>query len=268
MNKSMFGVVEKISTLSPSMVRIVLGGDGLDEFTATDYTDQYINAYFIPENASYSPPFELEEVRALGDSQRPRSRRFTVRRWDSTTRRLTIDFVTHGDQGYAGAWAQRAKVGDRLQFKGPNGSYKPDMKADWHLLAGDESAISAISASVESIPESKTCLVFLIVDGPENKIEFASSPLHQIEWIYRSAVPDPDLALLEAIKSQDFPAGDFDIFVHGEAGEVRNIRKFLISEHEINIESASISPYWRRDHTDEAWRNIKKQWLADQEMDI
>ena len=38
-------------------------------------------------------------------------------------------------------------------------------------------------------------------------------------------------------------------------------------EHQIEIESASISPYWRRDHTDEAWRSIKKQWLADQEMD-
>ena len=245
----MFGEVEEISILSPSMIRIVLGGDGLDGFTVTDYTDQYVNAYFIPENASYSPPFELEEVRSLGDDQRPRPRRFTVRKWDSDRGRLTIDFVTHGDQGYAGAWAQKAQIGDRLQFKGPNGGYKPDMKA-------------------ESIPETKTCLVFLLVDGPENRIKFTSSHLHQIKWVYRSAVLDPDLALLEAIKSQEFPAGEFDIFIHGEASEVRNIRKYFISEYEINIESASISPYWRRDHTDEAWRSIKKQWLADQEMDI
>ena len=47
------------------MIRIVLGGSGLDNFTPNESTDQYINAYFIPENASYSPPFDLEEVRTL-----------------------------------------------------------------------------------------------------------------------------------------------------------------------------------------------------------
>ena len=263
----MYGEVEEILTLAPSMIRIVLGGIGLDGFTPNESTDQYINAYFIPENASYSPPFDLEEVRTLGDDQRPRPRRFTVRHWNSETQKLTIDFVTHGDQGYAGTWAQRAQIGDRLQFKGPNGSYKPDIEADWHLLAGDESALSAISASVESIPENKACSVFLIVDGPENRIDFASSPHHKINWIYRSAVPNPETALLEAIRNHGFEDGEFDIFIHGEAGEVRDIRKYLILEHQIDIESASISPYWRRDHTDEAWRSIKKQWLAEQEMD-
>ena len=263
----MYGEVKDVTTISPSMVRIVLGGNGLEDFSPTGFTDQYINAYFIPENASYKPPFNLEEARSLSDDQRPRPRRFTVRRWEPDTRELTIDFVTHGDQGYAGTWAQRAQVGDLLQFKGPNGSYKPDVGADWHLLAGDESALSAISASVESIPDDKPCLVFLIVDGPENRIDFTASPQHQIIWIYRSAVPNPESALLEAIKSHSFPDGEFDIFVHGEAGEIRGIRKYLILNHEINIESSSISPYWRRDHTDEAWRSIKKQWLADQEMD-
>ena len=102
----MYGEVEEILTLSPSMIRIVLGGIGLDGFTPNESTDQYINAYFIPENASYSPPFDLEEVRTLGDDQRPRPRRFTVRHWNSETQKLTIDFVTHGDQGYAGTWAQ------------------------------------------------------------------------------------------------------------------------------------------------------------------
>ena len=50
----MYGEVEEILALSPSMIRIVLGGIGLDGFTPNESTDQYINAYFIPENASYS----------------------------------------------------------------------------------------------------------------------------------------------------------------------------------------------------------------------
>ena len=61
---------------------------------------------------------------------------------------------------------------------------------------------------------------------------------------------------------------EHDGSVHGEAGEVREIRKHLVMNYKIDLENASISPYWRRDHTDEAWRSIKKQWLADQEKDI
>lgn len=264
----MFAEVQEVFELSPNMIRIVLGGGDLSSFESTSFTDQYINAYFVPAGAPYSVPFDLDEARSSGEKFRPRPRRFTVRRWESETEQLTIDFVAHGDQGYAGNWAQRAQIGDRLQFKGPSGSYAPDSEVDWHLLAGDESAISAISASVATIPDTKPCTVFLIVDGPENKIDFSSSPSHEINWIYRSTAPDPDTALLEAIKEHTFRDGDFDIFIHGEAGEVREIRKHLVMNYKIDLENASISPYWRRDHTDEAWRSIKKQWLADQEKDI
>ena len=264
----MYAEVKKITKISPNMVRIVFGDGDLCNFESTSFTDQYINAYFVPEGANYSVPFDLEHARASGDAYRPRPRRFTVRQWEPETEQLTIDFVTHGDQGYAGIWAQRATIGDRLQFKGPNGSYAPADEVDWHLLAGDESALPAISASVETISDSKPCIVFLIVDGPENQIDFSSSPIPEINWVYRSEAIDPETALLEEIREHQFQEGEFDVFIHGEAGEVRAIRKHLILERGINIENASISPYWRRDHTDETWRSIKKQWLADQENDI
>ncbi|CAI8376822.1 MAG: Vibriobactin utilization protein ViuB [Acidimicrobiales bacterium AG-410-I20] len=264
----MYAEVKKITKISPNMVRIVFGDGDLSNFESTSFTDQYINAYFVPEEANYSVPFDLEHARASGDAYRPRPRRFTVRQWEPETEQLTIDFVTHGDKGYAGIWAQRATIGDRLQFKGPNGSYAPADEVDWHLLAGDESALPAISASVETISDSKPCIVFLIVDGPENQIDFSSSPIHEINWVYRSEAIDPETALLEAIREHQFQEGEFDVFIHGEAGEVRAIRKHLILERGVNIENASISPYWRRDHTDETWRSIKKQWLADQENDI
>ena len=75
----------------------------------------------------------------------------TVRAWDDDQRELTIDFVVHGDRGYAGPWAQRAQPGDCLQFRGPSGAYAPDPDAAWHLMAGDESALPAIGASLEGV---------------------------------------------------------------------------------------------------------------------
>jgi len=57
------------------------------------------------------------------------------------------------------------------------------------------------------------------------------------------------------------------VFVKGEAAEVRAVRRFLIADRGVDENTASISPYWRRDCTDEAWREIKQQWLAEQDAD-
>jgi len=263
----MYAEVKEVTEISPNMIRIVLGDGDLENFESTPYTDQYINAYFIPQGAPYYVPFVLEKIRSSGDAYRPKPRRVTVRKWNPDSELLTIDFVVHGDHGYSGTWAQRARIGDRLQFKGPNGSYAPDVEVDWHLLAGDESAIPAISSSVEAMSPISRCVIFLVVDGPENKIHVSSSSMHEVNWVYRSEAINPETTLLEAIKEHKFLDGEYDVFVHGEAGEIREIRKHLILDRGIDSKSASISPYWRRDHTDEAWRSIKKQWIADQEKD-
>ena len=263
----MYAEVKDVEQLSPNMMRVVLGGRKLENFTSTDFTDQYINAYFIPSGAPYSVPFDLKEARMTGDVFRPRPRRLTVRKWDTERKLLTIDFVTHEDQGYAGVWAQQAKSGDLLQFKGPNGAYVPNPDVDWHLLAGDESALPAIGASIEAVSSSKLCVAFVVVDSPEHEIDIHSDATLELIWLHRQKVLEPEKVLPNAIKDSEFPAGNYDVFVHGEAGEVRKIRKHLINDRGIDVSSASISPYWRRNHTDEAWRNVKRQWLADQQKD-
>lgn len=68
---------------------------------------QYINAQFIPLGAPYTAPFDPDELEAIDAEYR--ALRYTVRRWGDDQQELTIDFVTHGDYGYAGPWAQRAQ---------------------------------------------------------------------------------------------------------------------------------------------------------------
>ena len=115
----MYGEVRSTQRLTPSMVRVVFGGGDLDGFVPTPYSDQYINAQFFPGGASYTAPFDPADFESLDSDHRPRGRRYTVRAWDDDQRELTIDFVVHGDHGYAGPWAQRAQPGDCLQFTGP-----------------------------------------------------------------------------------------------------------------------------------------------------
>jgi len=262
-----FGTVCHTETLSPSMQRIVFDGDGLADFTPADATDQYVNVLFVPDGAPYSVPFDADAAREHEPELRPRGRRYTVRSWDAGRLRLTIDFVVHGDVGLACRWAQRATIGDRLQMVGPNGRYLPDVDADWHLMVGDESALPAIGASLEALQPDALCVVVAVVDTPHHTIDLPSSPTTDIRWHYRCTALDPETTLLDAVASLDWPAGDVDVFVKGEAAEVRAVRRFLIAERGVDKNTASISPYWRRDCTDEAWREIKQQWLAEQDAD-
>lgn len=263
-----YGTVEHVEDLSPSMRRVVLGGPGLDAFEPTPFTDQYVNALFVPDGAPYDVPFDVEEVRSLDGDHKPRGRRYTVRRWDPDTRQLTLDFVVHGDVGYAGRWARHAEPGDRLQVIGPSGGYAPRPDAPWHLMAGDESALPAIAASIESLPDDAVVAVFVVVDSTDHEIELPATSATAIHWLHRNTATTPEDLLVDTIRSFEFPDGHPHVFVHGEAGETRAVRRHLLGERGIDKASSSISPYWRRDHTDEAWREIKKAWLAEQETDV
>ena len=47
-----YGEVKDVMTISPSMVRIVLGGNGLEDFSPTGFTDQYINCLLYTSDAA------------------------------------------------------------------------------------------------------------------------------------------------------------------------------------------------------------------------
>lgn len=264
----MYGEVISTEQLTPTMVRVVLGGGTLDEFQMVPATDAYINAQFLPADSTVRIPFGPEDLEAVPADERPKPRRYTVRRWDQDRRELTIDFVAHGSDGYAGPWAQRTEPGDRLQFKGPGGSFRPSAEVDWHLLVGDESALGAIGATLEALPSGGRALVFVVVDGPGHEVDMPTRADAEVVWLHRRDAADPDSQLVDAISGHGFPAGTFDTFVHGEAGEVRAVRKHLVAERGLDPSVASISPYWRRMHTDEAWRQVKRDWMIDQASDI
>ena len=264
-----YGTVVTNERLSPSMTRIVLGGPGLDDFASTPFTDQYVNALFVPDGADYAAPFDVDEARERPAEERPRGRRLTVRRWDETDRLLTLDVVAHGDVGFAGRWAQHATEGDILQFLGPGGGYRPDPAADACLLVGDESALPAIAASLEVLAPTVHAIVRVVVDSPDHEVDDLPHPDGaDVRWLHRSTAATPEDVLVESVRELDWPDGTVDVFVHGEAGETRSVRKFLLAERGIDKSAASISPYWRRDHTDEAWRAVKAQWIAEQDADV
>ncbi len=260
------GRVERVERLTPRIVRVVLGGEGLASYQPATATDQYVNVVFPPPGAPYQVPFDVDAARA-GD-HRPVGRRYTIRAWDPVARQVTIDFVVHGDVGVAGRWANHARPGDLLQFIGPSGGYTPDPDADWYLMVGDESALPAIGASLEQVPEGRPVLAVLVVDDADHHLALATPGALSVRWVHRGGQGDASESLVAAVAALEFPAGTVSAFVHGEAAETRAVRRHLLGERAMDRSLLSVSPYWRRGQSDEAWREVKRDWLAEVEQDV
>lgn len=238
--------VTGVSWLTPSMVRVVVGGPDLEGFSVGEFTDHYVKCRF-------------------GD----RMRSYTVRAWDPKRRLLTLDFVVHGDRGIAGPWAARTEPGDTLEISGPGGAYVPSREADWHLMVGDEAVIPAIAVSLERVPARVPVFVVIEVDGPGHHQPLDSPGHLDVVWVHRSvgAGEDPSL-LLEAVRALPLPAGRGQAFVHGEATTVRGVRRHLVVERGLPTEALSATGYWKLRRTDEEWRSEKRAWIAQAEADL
>ncbi|GAA3197097.1 MULTISPECIES: siderophore-interacting protein [Streptomyces] len=252
--------VRRTEQLTPHMVRLVLGGEGLAAFAAGTYSDHYIKLVFPLPGVDYPEPFDIAQIRAeLPRDRWPRTRTYTVRAWDPELRELTVDFVVHGDEGIAGPWAAAAKPGDEIRFLGPGGAYAPETTADWHLLAGDESALPAIAASLARMPEGVPVHAFIEVAGPEEEQPLTAPAGAEITWLHRGDAP-VGRRLVAAVDALAFPTGRIQAFVHGEAGFVKELRRILRVERDVPREALSISGYWRNGHDEDGWQASKRDW--------
>jgi NADPH-dependent ferric siderophore reductase len=258
--------------LTPHLIRVVLGGSGFDTFKPNEYTDAYVKLVFVKvgtDVAALPQPLTLDSFKTLHAALQPVIRTFTVRKVDHDRREIAIDFVVHGDHGVAGPWAASVTPGQPAYLMGPSGAYAPDPAADWHLLAGDEAALPAISTALEALPPAAIGKVFIEVAGPDDEIPLTAPPGVEVNWIYRGGradlVPDQragdNAPLIGAVKEADWLPGQVQVFIHGEAQAVmHNLRPYIRKERGVDAKwASSISGYWRRGRTEETFR----QWKAE-----
>lgn len=261
---------------TPHVVRVVLGGAGFDTFRPGEFTDSYIKFVFLPDGvdvAELPRPLTLDGFAELPAEQQPTVRTYTVRKVDPDARHITVDVVVHGDHGVAGPWALAAQPGDTVHLMGPGGAYSPDPTADWHLFAGDEAGLPAISAALEALPANAVGKAFIEVAGPEDEIALTAPESVEITWVHRGGRADlvgddragDNAPLVEAVTTAPWLPGQAQVFIHGEAQAVmHNLRPYIRKERGVEARWASISGYWRRGRTEETFRQWKKE-LAEAE---
>jgi len=242
------------------MVRIVAGGPGFSDYANNEYVDRYVKIVFPQPGVDYQLPLDLWAIReTMPREQWPHTRTYTIRWVDLEAQELAIDFVVHGDEGLAGPWAAAAKPGDSLTFTGPGGAYNPAADADWYLFAGDDAAIPAIAACVESLAPDARGTVFLEVDTEADILPISAPAEVSLHWLFRNGVQaGSSELLLEAIRSTEWLPGRVDVFTHGERGYMKGLREIFFVQRGLERSQVSLSGYWAQGRVEEVFQAEKK----------
>ncbi|MFP3714309.1 siderophore-interacting protein [Puerhibacterium sp. TATVAM-FAB25] len=186
-----------------------------------------------------------------GGLQRPAdgvsiSRDYTVRatRTVDGVAELDVDWVLHGDEGPASAWAARAQEGDELVLAGPRGSLGVPEGLGRLTVVADETGLPAAARWVDAVePDVPVTAIVEIGDDVDEAHVEAELGRASVEILYRADGPGQ---VEEAVRSLGGLEADELLVALGEAGELVPVRRYLRRELGVAPEQLSISGYWRR----------------------
>ena len=225
------------------MVRVTFAGPELEGLTVEDPAASV--RLLLPSPGAHElvvPSWNGNEF-LLPDGLRPTIRTFTPRRLEPEALELDVEIVLHGD-GVASRWAEAARPGDPAAVSGPGRGYAVDRDAPAFLLAGDETAIPAISQLLEALPASTPVQAHIEVAHPDARMALPRHPSATVEWYdLPSGAPVGD-ALVAAVRGADL-APATRVWVAGEAATMQRIRRDLFEHRGLSRAQATVRGYWK-----------------------
>ncbi|RZT78020.1 NADPH-dependent ferric siderophore reductase [Micromonospora violae] len=283
--------VRAVRRLSPSFTRVTFTGADLDRFADNGYDQRIKLALPLPGQRGVNLPNGADWYatwRALPAHLRNPIRTYTVRAVRPHLAEVDVDLVLHGDSGPATRWARRASAGDELAIVGPDAGYPGEhggvefrpSAGGTLLLAGDETAVPAISSICERLPLDARGTVVLEVPDAADVLPLAAPSGVEVRWLSRGAdrygsrlVPavvaaagelltpgaakaaapmpdvDVDTEILWEVPEEVAPAPLY-AWLAGEAGVIRTLRRHLVAERGLDRRAVAFMGYWRLGHAD------------------
>ncbi|MBY4129428.1 siderophore-interacting protein [Rhodococcus fascians] len=248
--------------ISPSFIRVTLGGDSLSDFRYMGYDHWF--RMFLPQPGQDEPRIPsatsmlwYAQYLTFSKDTKPVVRNYTVSQYRAAGQgthgdgaELDVDFVVHGTadghSGPASSWAARAVPGDRVAILDEGRIYTFDGQSNWQLLVGDESAAPAILGILRSSPQDVRVRAFIEVPD-EADIQKQDVPSGvDLQWIVRpNPLAKPGEAALAAVQKADLPDGIPVVYVAGEQGLATGLRRYLVNERSVPKSQICFTGYWK-----------------------
>ncbi|MBI2708616.1 MAG: siderophore-interacting protein [Actinobacteria bacterium] len=235
--------VRRTGRLGPRMARVVVGGPAFEGFGVDEPAASV--RVLIPspgDDGLLLPAWDGNEF-LRPDGSRPIIRTLTPRAFDPATLELAVDVVLH-EGGPLAAWARSTEPGTEVAVSGPGrGSPVPE-DASGFLLAGDETALPAISQLLEALPGAHPVEVHVEVAEPSGRLALPDHPSATVTWHDASPGAAPGDAFVNAVRHARIPAGTW-VWAAGEAAAVQRLRRLLFDERGLARSAAWIRGYWK-----------------------
>ncbi len=293
--------VVSVERISPTFLRFAFGGDALADFGVDGPTyDQRIKLILPDPGTGRLPAIVAEDPSWLGDwlaqapEERVHMRTYTIRavRGVGVETKIFVDIAVHGsgaDSGPGSRWASTARVGEQIIMICPRRGmpfggieFAPPTLGDL-LLVADETAVPAVCAVLEQLPEAARGIAFMEVPESGDMFDVRRPTGIEVTWLPRNGAPlgqrlqaaviehlgmatpspetpvddvDPDLwetptysSSGESISPSRVVGGDFDgvyAWIAGESKVVTGLRRHLVSELGMDRSQVAFMGYWRR----------------------
>ncbi|MCC5477335.1 siderophore-interacting protein [Streptomyces barringtoniae] len=278
--------VVRTRRLGPSLVRVTFGGADLHAFHS-DGRDQSLSLFLphpgqpepvVPLDLGWGSPRSSEAEngggwwqawRELPDDVRAVMRSYTLRSLrrdaEGSTVEIDIDFALHGIEpgapapaGPASRWAARATPGDRVLLLGPAIAdnrairFRPPEDTGLVVLCGDETAVPAATAILESLPAGTCARAWLEVPHAGDIQDVRTQADAEITWLVRH---DGSPMAVDAARAARLPpAGRPYVWIAGESGRVKALRRHFVAERGVDRRRVTFVGYWRQGMAEEELR--------------
>lgn len=227
---------------SPLLVRVTLAGAALAGFDPGPPAASV--RLLLPDPGAPSvelPTWNGNEFRRA-DGRRARIRTLTPLRFDAEALELDVEVVLHEDSPLT-VWARTAEAGTPAAVSGPGAGYAIDLAAPAYVLAGDESALPAITSLLVALPSAAEVVVVVEVREAAAIVELPDHRGATVRWCELPAGSTPGDALVAAVVATPLVDGA-RVWVAGEAAAVQRIRGHL-AEVGVPRSHAVVRGYWK-----------------------
>lgn len=229
--------------LTPNMLRITMGGNGMADFPQ-GAVGGYIKLRLYPNG---------------GDKAVVRTFTVRVQREGEIDVDFTLHTEAHGEHGPATEWALRCAVGERVELRSSVGQAKPLPAGHaFYLIAGDMTALPSIAVNLENLDEGAKGYAVIAIQDEADQQKLQTPLGVKVEWVISPAPAAPEL-LAGYLRKAAPNEGDIYGWAAAEFESMKAMRALLRDEIGLSPDRLYISSYWKAGLAEEAHKLVKRE---------